>query len=321
MSIAPDADMGEARLYAFAWNNAEWGSGEQYKAVDLGLIEPNTSYSAAMVHDSTDGTGTLKGYLNGELEGTVGNVPAMNAHGGFVGIGKVLNGSILVDTFTSSGDGHEFQGSIGEIASWNSALSEEDISDLTNHATQGFGTPGGSPEGVAFDLNIATNLTNTDGSETVSYVVDGLPDGGALNFGTDNGDGTCSLSSEEVDGLSMTVPTGSDDFLLSVRADVTEADGETHSSLSHVEVDVNNGGFDAGISGTDNTDVIMGTDGDDLIFGEAGDDQITGGIGADQLFGGEGNDTLSGGQGDDTLVGGGGNDIFELGENGGNDAV
>lgn len=180
MSIAPDADIGEARLYAFVWNNAEWGSGEQYKAVDLGLIEPNTSYSAAMVHDSTDGTGTLKGYLNGELEGTVGNVPAMNAHGGFVGIGKVLNGSIRVDTFTSSGDGHEFQGSIGEIASWNSALSEEDISDLTNHATQGFGTPGGSPEGVAFDLNIATNLTDTDGSETVSYVVDGLPDGGAL---------------------------------------------------------------------------------------------------------------------------------------------
>ncbi|MDC0148793.1 hypothetical protein OAI11_00370 [Rhodospirillales bacterium] len=39
------------------------------------------------------------------------------------------------------------------------------------------------------------------------------------------------------------------------------------------------------------------------------------------MFGGEGNDTLSGGQGDDTLVGGGGNDIFELGENGGNDAV
>ena len=65
----------------------------------------------------------------------------------------------------------------------------------------------------------------------------------------------------------------------------------------------------------------MGTDGDDLIFGEAGDDQITGGIGADQLFGGEGNDTLSGGQGDDTLVGGSGNDIFEIGENGGNDAV
>ncbi len=283
MSIAPDADTGEARLYAFAWNNAEWGSGEQYKAVDLGLVEPNTSYSAAMVHDSTDGTGTLKGYLNGELEGTVGNVPAMNAHGGFVGIGKVLNGSIRVDTFTSSGDGHEFQGSIGEIASWNSALSEEDISDLTNHATQGFGTLGGSPEGVAFDLNIATNLTDTDGSETVSYVVDGLPDGGALNFGTDNGDGTWSLSSEEVD--------------------------------------VDNVGFDAGISGTDNADVIMGTDGDDLIFGEAGDDQIMGGIGADQLFGGEGNDTLSGGQGDDTLVGGGGNDIFELGENGGNDAV
>lgn len=321
LSIAPDADTGEAKLYAFAWNNAEWGSGEQYKAIDLGVVEPGTSYSAAMVHDATDGTGTLKGYLNGELEGTLENVPTMNPHGGLVGVGKVLNGSIRPDTLASSGDGHEFQGSIGEIASWNAALSEDDISELTNHATQDFGTPGGSPEGLAFDLNIATNLTDTDGSETVSYVVDGLPDGGALNFGTDNGDGTWSLTSEEVDGLSLTVPTDSDDFLLSVRADVTEADGETRSSLSHVEVDVDNGGFDAGISGTENADVLTGTDGDDLLFGNAGDDQISGGIGGDQLFGGEGDDTLNGGAGDDTLVGGGGNDIFELGENGGNDAV
>ncbi len=321
LSIAPDADTGEARLYAFAWNNAEWASGEQYKAIDLGLVAPNTSYSAAMVHDSTDGTGTFKGYLNGELQGTLENVAAMNPHGGLVGVGKVLNGSIRVDTFTSSGDGHEFQGSIGEIASWNAALSEDDISDLTNHATQDFGTPGGAPEGLAFDLNIATNLTDTDGSETVSYIVDGLPEGGALNFGTDNGDGTWSLTSEEVDGLSMTVPTDSDDFLLSVRADVTEADGATRSSLSHVEVDVDGSGFDVGISGTDNADVLTGTDGDNLIFGNDGDDQIAGGIGGDQLFGGEGNDTLTGGTGDDTLVGGEGNDIFVFGDGDGSDTV
>lgn len=321
LSIAPDTDTGEARLYAFAWNNREWGSGEQYKAIDLGPVEPGTSYSAAMVHDSTDGNGTFKGYLNGELEGTLENVPQMNPHGGLVGIGKVLNGSIRPDTFASSGDGHEFQGNIGEIASWNSALSEDDISDLTNHATQDFGTPGGTADGLSFDLNIATTLSDTDGSETVSYVVEGLPEGGALNFGTDNGDGTWSLTSEEVDGLSMTVPGDADDFLLSVRADVTESDGDTRSSLSHVEVDVDGGGFDAGIGGTDNADVLIGTDGDDMIFGNDGDDQISGGIGDDQLFGGDGNDTLSGGAGDDTLVGGGGNDIFELGENGGNDAV
>ena len=321
LSIGPDPESGDPKLFAFAWNNAEWPSGHQYKVIELGDVQPNTSYSAAMVHDSTDGTGTFKGYLNGELEGTLTDVPLMNPHSGNVGIGRVDNGSVRPDTLASSGDGHEFQGSIGEIASWNQALTEDDINDFTNHASQDFGTPGGGPEGLNFDLNVSTDLTDTDGSETVSYLIDGLPTGGVLSVGTDNGDGSWSLTSEEVDGLSMTVPTDSDDFLLSVRADVTEADGATRSSLNHVEVDVDGSGFDAGTQGSSGDDVLAGTEADDMIFGNDGNDQISGGVGSDQLFGGEGNDTLNGGTGDDTLVGGEGNDIFTFGAGDGDDTV
>lgn len=321
LSIGPDPESGDPKLFAFAWNNAEWPSGDQYKVIDLGDVQPNTSYSAAMVHDSTDGTGTFKGYLNGELEGTLTDVPLMNPHGGNVGIGKVSDGSIRPDTLTSSGDGHEFQGSIGEIISWNQALTEDDINDLTNHATQDFATPGGSPEGLNFDLNISPNLTDTDGSETVSYVIDGLPNDGVLSAGTDNGDGSWNVSAEQADGLSFSVPNGADDFMLSVRTDVTEADGDTRSSLTHAEVDITDDGFDAGIQGTSGDDVLSGTGADDLIFGNDGNDQISGGVGGDQLFGGVGNDTLNGGTGDDTLVGGEGNDIFTFGADDGNDSV
>lgn len=321
LAIDQDADTGEAKLYAFAWNNAEWPSGDQYKLIDLGTVEPNTSYSAAMVHDSTEGTGTFKGYLNGELEGTLTDVPYMRPHGGDVGIGRVDNGSIRPATLSSSGDGHEFQGSIGELVSWNHALTDEEVQDITNHATEDFGTPGGAPEGLNFDLNISPNLTDTDGSETVSYVIDGLPNDGVLSAGTDNGDGSWSVTSEQADGLSFSVPEGSADFLLSVRTDVTEADGDTRSSLTHAEVDVSGDGFDAGTSGTSGDDTLAGTSSDDLIFGEAGNDDISGGVGGDQLFGGAGNDTLNGGTGDDTLVGGEGNDLFTFSEGDGNDTV
>lgn len=321
LSIGPDPETGDPKLFAFAWNNAEWPSGDQYKVIDLGDVQPNTSYSAAMVHDSTDGTGTFKGYLNGELEGTLTDVPLMNPHGGNVGIGRVDNGSVRPDTLASSGDGHEFQGSIGEIASWNQALTEDDLNDFTNHATQDFGTPGGASEGLNFDLNLSTNLGDADGSETVSYVIDGLPNDGALSAGTDNGDGSWSVTAEQADGLSFSVPNGADDFMLSVRTDVTEADGDTRSSLTHAEVDVSDDGFDAGIQGTSGDDTLTGTGADDLIFGNDGNDQISGGVGGDQLFGGVGNDTLNGGSGDDTLVGGEGNDIFTFGAEDGNDTV
>lgn len=321
LSIAPDPETGDPKLFAFAWNNAEWPSGDQYKLIDLGAVQPNTSYSAAMVHDSTDGTGTFKGYLNGELVNTLTDVPLMNPHGGDVGIGRVNNGSIRPDTLSSSGDGHEFQGSIGEIASWNQALTEDEVQDFTNHATEEFGTPGGAPDGLNFDLNISTSLGDTDGSETVSYVIDGLPGDGVLSAGTDNGDGSWTVTSEQADGLSFSVPSGVDDFMLSVRTDVTEADGDTRSSVIHTEIDVSGDGFDAGTQGTSSGDVLVGTDGDDLIFGNGGNDVISGGVGGDQLFGGAGNDTLNGGAGDDTLVGGEGNDLFTFGAGDGDDTV
>ena len=68
------------------------------------------------------------------------------------------------------------------------------------------------------------------------------------------------------------------------------------------------GGGDDRISGSQQRDLISGDSGNDRIAGNAGNDRIEGGVGNDRIDGGDGDDYLQGGIGDDLLVGGGGND-------------
>ena len=44
-------------------------------------------------------------------------------------------------------------------------------------------------EDNAIALSITSNLTDTDGSETLSVVISDVPSGAVLSAGTDNGDG------------------------------------------------------------------------------------------------------------------------------------
>jgi hypothetical protein len=74
--------------------------------------------------------------------------------------------------------------------------------------------------------------------------------------------------------------------------------------------DVDGGGGQDWISGTQDNDVLSGGAGNDVIHGEGGDDRILGGGENDYLSGGDGNDTLSGGDGDDRLDGGFGSDVL-----------
>ena len=64
----------------------------------------------------------------------------------------------------------------------------------------------GRPTEIA--LNVSGALADTDGSETSSYLVSGMPAGFRLNRGIDNGNGTWSLTSAELNQLVMTAPTG-----------------------------------------------------------------------------------------------------------------
>ncbi|HIJ83430.1 MAG TPA: hypothetical protein HPQ00_04400 [Magnetococcales bacterium] len=181
-------------------------------------------------------------------------------------------------------------------------------------------------------LVIETSLTDTDGSESLSIQVAGIPDGATLSAGTDNGDGTWTLTADDLNGLTisgdketMAVP-----FELDVTATATEAQGGDTASLtqgvtvdvldSYTPEDAITGG--GNLTGTSGDDVIIGADtgvtldgkaGDDVIHGGDGNDTLKGGDGNDILAGGDGNDQLKGEAGNDTLSGGNGNDTLEGG--------
>ncbi|TNC96937.1 MAG: hemolysin-type calcium-binding repeat family protein, partial [Stygiobacter sp.] len=145
------------------------------------------------------------------------------------------------------------------------------------------GTSAGSYT-TALDIDV----TALDSSESLSAVtISGVPAGASLSAGTDNGDGTWTLSVEDLDGLQLTV---------------TQVDAD---------------GFDLGVSVStaDGTDVELSSDSLHVSFtGNAvdGNDVLSGGAGDDTVFGGGGNDTISGGEGTDVLDGGTGNDVFTM---------
>ena len=96
-------------------------------------------------------------------------------------------------------------------------------------------------EDTAITLDIASALTDTDGSESLSIVVSGVPTGGSLSAGTDNGDGTWTLTQGQLTGLTLTPPSDSDsDFTLTVTSTSTEATGgDTAQTVDTFDVTVN----------------------------------------------------------------------------------
>ena len=95
-------------------------------------------------------------------------------------------------------------------------------------------------EDTAIALNITAALADTDGSETLSVVtITGVPDGATLSAGTDNGSGNWTVNAVDLDGLTITPPTNSnDDFSLSVSVTATENDGDTETTVGNFDVDV-----------------------------------------------------------------------------------
>jgi len=99
-------------------------------------------------------------------------------------------------------------------------------------------------ENAAIPLDIAAALTDTDGSEVLSITIAGVPAGGSLSAGTDNGDGSWTLTPAQLAGLSITLPDnlpGDAPFALTVTATSTESsNGSTASRDASIDVTVAN---------------------------------------------------------------------------------
>ena len=193
------------------------------------------------------------------------------------------------------------------------SLGESTVADTDSEGAEGGTQWHGGEAGLLYPVSFDSALTDVDGSESLSVTVTGIPEGVTFSAGTDNGDGTWTLTADDLVGLELFVPHNrADDLHLTVTATATEAVGGDTASTS-AEILLGGRGDDVLTAGVGN-DFIEGGEGADVLFGGAGDDVLEGGEGADVLFGGAGDDVLEGGEGKDVLEGGAGDDVLEGGE-------
>ena len=91
---------------------------------------------------------------------------------------------------------------------------------------------------VGIALDISASPTDTDGSENLSIVISGVPEGAHLSAGSNNGDGSWTLTPQQLAGLLITPPPGSsENFTLTVSAISTEAsNGDTATTTQTIDV-------------------------------------------------------------------------------------
>ncbi|MDZ4262981.1 MAG: Ig-like domain-containing protein, partial [Pseudomonadota bacterium] len=182
--------------------------------------------------------------------------------------------------------------------------------------------------GTSVKFPITTTLVDTDGSETLSIRVSGVPTGVSFNSGTNLGGGVWQFTTADLPNLMLNLPgsyttnnttltvqvtstevsggaTATTSSTLALRADYTTVDVTTTESGNYTGNSMNEY-----IQGGIGNNTISAGNGNNVVYGGDGNDTITAGGGNDVIFGGNGNDTINGGVGSDRISGGAGNDIM-----------
>ncbi|MEL6553282.1 MAG: Ig-like domain-containing protein [Cyanobacteria bacterium J06621_11] len=185
-------------------------------------------------------------------------------------------------------------------------------------------------EDSAIALNLSINLTDTDGSESLTTEISAIPVGATLTDGTraftsTAGVSAVNISDWDLGALTITPPDNSEeDFDLTVTAVSSDgSDSATRSETLSVTVtpkpEVTGTGGADNITGDDGNNIINGLSDNDTLDGGGGDDVVNGGSDVDVILGGTGNDVINGGSSDDNIEAGSGNDIVNAGS--GNDLM
>ena len=88
-------------------------------------------------------------------------------------------------------------------------------------------------------MNIESSLGDADGSETLQVMVAGVPKGGRLSAGKEEGDGRWRLTAADLPGLRLLPPEGfAGSFPLAVKAVATEAAGDSATAQAGLTVTV-----------------------------------------------------------------------------------
>lgn len=185
--------------------------------------------------------------------------------------------------------------------------------------------------GTSVRFPITTALVDTDGSETLSVRVSGVPTGLTFSAGTNLGGGVWRFAHADLASLMLHLPgsytalattmtvqvtatesnggaTASTSALVTLRAAYTTVDVTTTESGNYTGSSANDfitGGSGGNvINGGSGNNIVRGGDGDDTLSAVSGSDVLEGGSGNDVLHSGSGTDVLEGGPGNDTLTGG-----------------
>ena len=293
----------------------------------------------------SDGDGENRGLSSGEnvtfRQDDNGNWQVLDSDGAVLRSDS-RGGLFFTDqSLNSDGLDHEIDGSDAGNQNWEDLRGggDNDFNDFNANVT--WEHEEGS---ISRAIDIEAGLTDSDGSESLSVTVSGVPEGANLSAGTDMGNGTWMLSQAQLSGLEITLtPDANADFSLTVTATSTEAsNGDTASVTNSIDVAgylpapepvglpddpapdgggdyVEGGARSDQLHGDGDNDRIHGNGGNDRIDGKDGDDALDGGDGKDKLYGGKGDDTLDGGGGNDKLHGGKGDDTLDGGD--GNDRL
>ncbi|WP_353176145.1 midcut-by-XrtH protein [Delftia acidovorans] len=188
--------------------------------------------------------------------------------------------------------------------------------------------------GTSVRFPITTKLVDTDGSETLSVRISGLPANLSFNAGTNLGGGVWQFTEADLPNLILNLPgsyttsathltvqvtatevsggfTASTSTVVTLKASYTTVDITTTESSSYTGSSANEY-----ITGGNGANTINAGSGNNIVMGGAGDDNLSAGAGFDVLMGGSGNDTLNAGSGTDLLAGGSGDDLLIGGDAG-----
>lgn len=112
----------DGNAYAYAWStNSTWVDGDD-QTINLGSVSPNESYIIVANHNAS--TTTWEAMMNGgTITQSSGAAGDMNSHNGDPTIGEEDGTNDPVTFAGNPGGTNNFNGYIGELISWNSALS------------------------------------------------------------------------------------------------------------------------------------------------------------------------------------------------------
>ncbi|QEY14502.1 tandem-95 repeat protein [Cellvibrio sp. KY-GH-1] len=190
--------------------------------------------------------------------------------------------------------------------------------------------------GTSVKFPITTKLVDTDGSETLSIKISGVPTGLTFNSGVNLGGGVWQFSAADLPNLTLNLPGSytTNATHLTVQVTSTESSGGFTAATSSVvtlkaayttvDITTTESGSYTGssaneyITGGNGNNTINANNGNNIVNGGAGDDTLSAGSGSDVFFGGSGNDIINSDSGSDRISGGSGNDTLQGGNAGEN---